>query len=103
MMLQKKTLKNTMEISQRFLIIYIEYKLLVALVQNKILLHLISHQPDIDKIYLYVKDRKINMKQNINCSVMILRFFMSFYKSFKDLKAFIKTLMNTIQIKNIKS
>ena len=60
--------------------------------KTKALLNLINHQPDIDKIYLYVKHFNEN-------TLMILKHLLSIQMI---CKMFTKILMNTILIKKIR-
>ena len=69
-----------------------------------VLLNLINHEPDIDKIYLYAKDG-----YNAKCKLLINKRESTVLKYLNDLKAFIeytinmdgifKNIENTIQTK----
>ena len=71
------------------------------------LFNLISHQPDIDKIYLYAKDPceakyQLLINKHKNTGLKHFNDSKAFIEYSNDMDDFTKILKNTIQIKNLK-
>ena len=101
--LSKKTSKEIIQIGHKFLIIPTAY----LIVEKNALINLISHQPNIDKIYLYAKDPyeakyQLLINKTESASIKHLNDSKAFIEYSNDMDHIYKNIENTIQIKNEK-